>query len=627
VRFRYKVLSLIAGVFALGFLHFQLRADTWPVVLAGQPAPGTADGRFTGFGPASVNASGDMAFYAGLNVGGVQSAGIFKVVGGALSPVVLEGQLSPDSSGRSFGGALGAPQINNSGDIVFAANFTGASPYRGIFLSSGSTLQKVIDQVTPIPGAPGQPFDNFDVRINDAGDVAFAASLFSTSFGSGVFLISHGSLQTVVLNPAGSPIPSISFNNNGDIAFTTFPDGISLFSGGAISPIASQGQPVSNSSLVIQGPREPWINDARDIVFITHQSSCCTGRGAGTQVPNAIIRWRNGVLDKIVATGDRVPGFSGSVFDSQFDRPEINQAAIMFTGGTLAAAGQPSVRLVGKLQDYQLSVVTSENQVIEGIGALSLLEPGQANFDNRRGSVVSFLSSVASSSAVFAEFAGRFTSLFPQIADGTSAGGGWRTTVVLANRSTVPATALISFFNDNGTPLNVGIGGQQQSQVSITVPALGVAQIQTDGTGTLAAGWAMVQSDQNLSGIALFGFSDSSGKLIDEVGAPATVPLRAMSAFVQAGPGVSTGVALANPNAVSSDVTLILRDANSNEIARTSLTIPANGHLAKYVVGELFPFAQRATLQGKLEIVSTQSLVALTLRQRESIFTSLPVIP
>ena len=145
----YKVLGLIASAVAFGFLHFHLQADTWPVVLSGHLAPGTAEGRFTSFGPASVNASGDMVFSAGVDVGGVQSSGIFKVSGGILSPVVLEGQTLPDGSGRFFGRS-GGPRINNSGDIVFTALFTGASPYRGIFLSSGGTLRMVVDQLTPI---------------------------------------------------------------------------------------------------------------------------------------------------------------------------------------------------------------------------------------------------------------------------------------------------------------------------------------------------------------------------------------------------------------------------------------------------------------------------------------------
>jgi hypothetical protein len=134
----------------------------------------------------------------------------------------------------------------------------------------------------------------------------------------------------------------------------------------------------------------------------------------------------------------------------------------------------------------------------------------------------------------------------------------------------------------------------------------------------------MVQTDQSLSGLALFAFSDASGGFIDEVGANATVPLRSFSVFVQA--GASTGVALVNPSRSTADVTLILKDSNSNEIARASTSLPAMGHLAKYAA-EMFPGVPLAGFQGKIEVVSTQSLAAITLRQRAQIFTSLPVIP
>src|SRR5262249_18259883 len=157
----------------------------------------------------------------------------------------------PDGSGRFFGRS-GGPRINNSGDIVFTALFTGASPYRGIFLSSGGTLRMVVDQLTPIPGAAGQHFDTFNsVWINDAGDIAFEANMFSNSPPSGIFLVSGGNLQTVLLNTVGSD-PSISFNNNGDIAVTTFEGGIPLYSGGKITSVVTRGQAVSNSNFVVQ---------------------------------------------------------------------------------------------------------------------------------------------------------------------------------------------------------------------------------------------------------------------------------------------------------------------------------------------------------------------------------------
>src|SRR5437867_7096471 len=69
---------------------------------------------------------------------------------------------------------------------------------------------------------------------------------------------------------------------------------------------------------------------------------------------------------------------------------------------------------------------------------------------------------------------------FPHIADGGSASGNWRTSFVIGNRSTSPATATISFYNDTGAALNLSVGGVQQSKIAVVVPALGVAEVHTE---------------------------------------------------------------------------------------------------------------------------------------------------
>src|SRR5437867_3224197 len=107
-------------------LCVELRADVWPVVLAGQPAPGIAGARFRGVGSPAVNASGAIVFNGGLDVtfGDVQSDGIFKVSGGELSAVAVTGQPIPGSSTDTFR-VFGDPDINNSGDTAFLAVMTG----------------------------------------------------------------------------------------------------------------------------------------------------------------------------------------------------------------------------------------------------------------------------------------------------------------------------------------------------------------------------------------------------------------------------------------------------------------------------------------------------------------------
>jgi hypothetical protein len=616
---RFELLALLLLFVTFGFCGLKLRGDTWPVVLTGQLVPGTASGRFTALGQATVNSSGDIVFSANFDVGGVQSAGVFKLSGGSLLPVVLEGYRLTDSPDKFFGRLFSDPQINNAGDIAFIANSTSAP--QGLFLYSGGNVRKLLDTTTGAPEAPGQSFNSFhNIRINDAGDIAFGADLSAGPVGPAIYLMTQGRVQRAVSTTNVNL--AFSLNDRGDIAFVTPQNGIGLFSNGMVQSLALAGQAVANSTLTVftQGPLS--INNDRDVVFVNY-SPGGSGRGGNLPTANGIVRSRSGVLEKIVKGGDPVPGIAGATFNSsEFLEPQINQSGIVFLGRTIAN-GQ-TIELITRYQAGQLSTVAREGEFVEGLGTLDAI--GRPNFDTRQGPLVAFTANMSPMIGIFAATPAKSTLLFPQMADGVGSGGGWRTTFVLANRSTSPASATLSFYDDNGAPMNVGIAGQQQTQRSVSVPALGVAQFQTDGGNALKTGWAMAQSDQSLSGIALFAFSDVSGNLVNEVGAPATVPLRSFSVFVQAGAGTSTAIALVNPNTFRADVTLILRDSNSNELARSSISVPAMGHLAKYA-GEIFSGTPSADLQGKIEVVSTQSVAAITLRQRGQIFTSLPVIP
>jgi hypothetical protein len=276
-----------------------------------------------------------------------------------------------------------------------------------------------------------------------------------------------------------------------------------------------------------------------------------------------------------------------------------------------------------------MKVLAREGNFLEGLGTMTFMGLPRYNAQKQ---LLTFVSNMASAAPVgagiFAAGNEPFRVLFPQIADGTDMNGSWRTTFLLANRAAVPVSATVNLYDDAGAPMTLSVGGKHVSQIQVDIPALGIARLQTDGVDTLKAGWAAVQAEEKLSGIAIFSFYDASHNLLSEVGANAIVPLRSMSVFVESGPGISTGVAIANPGLFTNpaDVTLILRDSSSNEVARTSLSIPHLGHVAKYV-SELFPSAAVGNFHGKIEIVSSAPVAVLSLRQKQSIFTSLPIIP
>jgi hypothetical protein len=606
-----------------------IKADVWPLVVTGDAIPGTPNFRFIGFSQPVINASGTVAFLGDFvdPATGLTGSGILKIAGGQVIPVMLEGQPLPDVAGRSFGAALYGPWINNNGDILFAAYTNEPVPpqvvifpeFVAVFVESGGKLRRIADYNTPVPGAFGQTFVRFieNMQINDKGDILFSGQGESTA---GTFLVSQGAIQLV------STGGSVSMNNRGDLLLG-INSTLSIESGGSITPAVSFPLTVPGTNQTAIGGDSVTLNDDQSIVFIG-TNTVFTGRFYDPY-QNSVLRWGRGGLQKIVAAGDPVPGFNGATFAEDFMDAHSNPTSAIFMSRRQQVNVNPFGVLTRADQNGQLSVLASEDQFVDGIGTLDLI--ASPNLDTQQGNLVTFLAGAAAGSetGIYAATAApQFTLRFPQIADGGGgAVGGWRTSIILANRSATAANATISFFNNDGTPLSLAVGGSQQSQTSIVVPALGVAEVQTQGgEPSTVAGWAQVQSDQNLTGSAIFGLLDGSGNSVTEVGVPSSLALNSMSVFAQNGATTSTGIALANPNSVGATVTLTLKDSNSTQLAQTSVTIAGMGHLSRYA-NELFPSIPPGEFQGKIEVLSTLPLVGLTLRQRGSVFTSLPVIP
>jgi len=597
-------------------------SDVWPLVLTGTPIPGTAGYRLSGFFEAPVNASGTIVFPATFTTPEkITGQGVFKIENGELKRVMLSGETVPDSPGDFFGNS-GSATINSRGDIAFIANTTG--PRQVIFIRSASTWTRVVDLNGPVPGVEGGSFQLLTSPIiNDLGDVVFGAD-FSTgsgaqfTSGSGVFLYSHGVVSAVSLHANRD---YFALNNLGEVAFKEQGSpGISLYSAGTSQVVISFPQTVPGVSSTIGFASNLFLSDDRDIVF-TAEALQPGPRGSFVYSP-AVVRWHSGVLEKIAASGDSVPRFDDSKFTISFRAAGLSRSAVLFSATT-----DKSGDVVGRYEGGELSTIAGARDFIDGIGTLDLL--AQPDFDAQDGKSVTFLANAAMSTSIgiYAAVANpKYTLRFPHIADGGGdSGNGWQTTFALGNRSADPAATTISFYDDSGTPLYLKVAGQEVSQVSLVVPGRGVASIQTEGGPQLKTGWAVAETDASLSGIAIFGLLNA-GHAASEVGSPASLPLRSFSVFVQVGGATATGVALGNPNTVEANVTLILRDANSTEVAQTSLVLPPMGHIGRYV-NELFPNVAFGQFEGKVEVVSTQAIAALTLRQHDLAFTSLPVIP
>src|SRR5436309_1912250 len=220
-----------------------------------------------------------------------------------------------------------------------------------------------------------------------------------------------------------------------------------------------------------------------------------------------------------------------------------------------------------------------------------------------------------------------YTANFPQFANG----GRWVSSVVLTNPSrTDTASGWLSFFDSQSQPVSISVNGQTPaSRIPFTIRPLGSSTFTTNGSGDLVSGSAQASAGIPISGVIKY-FHPSFGT----AGIPEGAPRRAVMAFVSrdSGEGLDSGIALSNPQAAPVELALSLLGLDGREVSggSSSLSIPANGHVAKFV-HELFPGADTAKFQGSVIVTaaSTDGLVsvaALRLGSYLGQFTTLPVV-
>ncbi|HJQ79437.1 MAG TPA: choice-of-anchor tandem repeat NxxGxxAF-containing protein, partial [Lacipirellulaceae bacterium] len=177
-----------------------------------------------------LNELGHAAFFANFSntLGGASdNTGILRGDGASLVTIVRKGQMAPDGNGAFFdftGLGFTAPAaLNDSGQVAFDARLTGTaqgnSDDYGIFRSDGATLVQVVREGQLAPDGNGRFVIHERPALNDAGQLAFRASLTGTSGGAsdntGIFFFDDalGLLQVVRTGDAflGSTITALSF--------------------------------------------------------------------------------------------------------------------------------------------------------------------------------------------------------------------------------------------------------------------------------------------------------------------------------------------------------------------------------------------------------------------------------
>ncbi len=244
--------------------------------------------------------------------------------------------------------------------------------------------------------------------------------------------------------------------------------------------------------------------------------------------------------------------------------------------------------------------------------------------------------------------------LFARLANGVSGDLRIFSTFQLMNNSDSVATSTLRFFGENGQNLNLTIGGQTGSEITLQVPANSAVELVSAGAGPAVVGWARVESSIPLAGGAAFTIVNaSSGVFVSEVGIPDSAVSPRQILFAEVRGDIDTGVALTNVGERPIRVRLRLVGGQPGATAMTSaapaavnavteIDLTPGQHIAQFV-SQLFASEGAVAMRdfrGRLEMVARDvelsavvgfdlevPMGGIALRTRGPLLTSLPVAP
>lgn len=207
------------------------------VAAASSPAPG--GGTYDKFGTetqanaASVNAAGDVAFFAKLSRSESDEA-LFLSRAGRVLPIARTGQ--PVSLGGTLTGFGDHPMpaLNASGDVASAVTIEGGRATDAVLLRSHNGVSVIAQSGVKSPGIAGGSFFAFGgTALNNANDVAFLATVRrGRETLDAIYLERHG--QVAKIAAVGDPAPGggaftafgpPALNNKAMVAFGAVVDG------------------------------------------------------------------------------------------------------------------------------------------------------------------------------------------------------------------------------------------------------------------------------------------------------------------------------------------------------------------------------------------------------------------
>jgi len=207
------------------------------------------------------------------------------------------------------------------------------------------------------------------------------------------------------------------------------------------------------------------------------------------------------------------------------------------------------------------------------------------------------------------------TVYFPQVVNG----GGYKTTITISNPGLATVTGTLRFYTPGGTAWSLSINSTVNSQFPVSLPGSGSARFITSGTGDIAVGWASLESEGALSGVATYEVR-SGGTLTETVGVIGTTAVKKFTVPADHDSHGWVGVALINTGNSPLTVNLSLVD-EQGDVSHTSAdpdyeNIPAHGYVTKFAHQAFpsIPSSYKGTLVGEVDDDGTIAVISLILK-------------
>jgi hypothetical protein len=214
-----------------------------------------------------------------------------------------------------------------------------------------------------------------------------------------------------------------------------------------------------------------------------------------------------------------------------------------------------------------------------------------------------------------------------------ASGGGWDTTLTLVNTGVTLGEALLNFFGNDGSPLQLPLTFPQAAPPAgrlvtsaldrtLNPNSLLVIDSQQPGNPNSQVGSAQSLANGNISSFAIFKYAPT--------GQEAVVPLETRNApsyvlaFDNTG-RLGTGVAIANVATQAANIPVVIRDDTGAQLSTDTIKLAAQGHTSFMLTDN---YAITKGKRGTIEFDTPPSghISALGLRANGSALTTLPVL-